>query len=323
MHCGQDLTVFVVTYRVTNFLPKLIDMLLFSRKNWISIFIIPLFSGIARKKRNYSQTDDPHMSQHSSTYGQWVGSWEQGITGNGDHELISHFNNAVCCGSRPAFRTETRDLRPFPFCSVKIVPEQAQIQDSDQSAESKNCTSDPHGPFTPSVSGILGISDTNAECAQHVVFAHGQNWHLYAGLTSRQCKNRNLLEFLDVDAWCESAFNVLVVTKQSSSTPRIQEFGQWANTRQNNLSPPNRFAYLSPLSVVSTTINSKGPSPDTTSMARCGSRNLVRVRANNANATWVWNNSERFNDCVWFCSEKKFSGEEGSVEFAGEREASW
>ena len=40
--------IFVVTYRVTNFLPKLIHMLLFSAgKNWISIFLNPLFSGIA------------------------------------------------------------------------------------------------------------------------------------------------------------------------------------------------------------------------------------------------------------------------------------
>ncbi len=40
---------FVVTYRVTNFLPKLIDMLLFSKeKNWISIFSgFPLFSDFA------------------------------------------------------------------------------------------------------------------------------------------------------------------------------------------------------------------------------------------------------------------------------------
>ncbi len=40
--------IFVVTYRVTNFLPKLVDILLFSaQKNWISIFWIPLFSGVA------------------------------------------------------------------------------------------------------------------------------------------------------------------------------------------------------------------------------------------------------------------------------------
>ena len=47
MHYWQ--VIFVVTYRVTNFLPKLVDMLLFSvKKNWISIFWNPLFSGIAR-----------------------------------------------------------------------------------------------------------------------------------------------------------------------------------------------------------------------------------------------------------------------------------
>ncbi len=43
--------IFVVTFRVTNFFPKLVHMLLFSlEKNWISIFWIPLFSGIAIEK---------------------------------------------------------------------------------------------------------------------------------------------------------------------------------------------------------------------------------------------------------------------------------
>ncbi len=35
--------IFVVTYRVNNFLPKLVDMLFFYRINWISIFGVPLF----------------------------------------------------------------------------------------------------------------------------------------------------------------------------------------------------------------------------------------------------------------------------------------
>ncbi len=40
--------IFVITYRVTNFLPKLVHMLLFSaEKNWISIFGFPLFLGYA------------------------------------------------------------------------------------------------------------------------------------------------------------------------------------------------------------------------------------------------------------------------------------
>ena len=43
--------IFVVTYRGTNFLPKLVNMLLFSMgKNWISIFGFPLFSGYALSK---------------------------------------------------------------------------------------------------------------------------------------------------------------------------------------------------------------------------------------------------------------------------------
>ena len=54
MHCGWVWTFFVVTYRVTNFLPKLVHrlfiyfILFFSmEKNWISMFWIPLFSWIA------------------------------------------------------------------------------------------------------------------------------------------------------------------------------------------------------------------------------------------------------------------------------------
>ncbi len=44
----MSFNIFVITYRVTNFLPKLVDMLLFStEKNWISIFGFPLFSGYA------------------------------------------------------------------------------------------------------------------------------------------------------------------------------------------------------------------------------------------------------------------------------------
>ena len=49
--------IFVVTYRVTNFLPKLIDMLLFSMENWISIFGFPLFSGYARFVRVQNNAD--------------------------------------------------------------------------------------------------------------------------------------------------------------------------------------------------------------------------------------------------------------------------
>ncbi len=42
-------------YRVTNLLPKLIDMLLFSaEKNWISIFWVPLFLGIRQFKHQMS-----------------------------------------------------------------------------------------------------------------------------------------------------------------------------------------------------------------------------------------------------------------------------
>ena len=44
----MNFDIFVVTYRVTNFLPKLVNMPLFSaEKNWISIFCFPLFLGIA------------------------------------------------------------------------------------------------------------------------------------------------------------------------------------------------------------------------------------------------------------------------------------
>ncbi len=47
---STSFNIFVITYRVTNFLPKLIDMQLFStEKNWISIFGFPLFSGYAPK----------------------------------------------------------------------------------------------------------------------------------------------------------------------------------------------------------------------------------------------------------------------------------
>ncbi len=46
---SMSFNIFVITHRVTNFLPKLMDMLLFStgKKNWISIFLIPLFLGVA------------------------------------------------------------------------------------------------------------------------------------------------------------------------------------------------------------------------------------------------------------------------------------
>ena len=44
MHCRQVLTFFVVTYRVTNFLSKLLDMLLFSaEKTEFPFFEIPYF----------------------------------------------------------------------------------------------------------------------------------------------------------------------------------------------------------------------------------------------------------------------------------------
>ncbi len=41
--------IFVITYRGTNFLPKLMDMLLFSTEKELNFhfFLIPLFSGIA------------------------------------------------------------------------------------------------------------------------------------------------------------------------------------------------------------------------------------------------------------------------------------
>ena len=46
---SMSFDIFVVTYRVTNFVPKLVNMLLFStKKNWISIFGFPLFSGYAQ-----------------------------------------------------------------------------------------------------------------------------------------------------------------------------------------------------------------------------------------------------------------------------------
>ncbi len=42
---STSFNIFVVTYSVTNFLPKLVDMLLFSvKKNWISFFPFPYFS---------------------------------------------------------------------------------------------------------------------------------------------------------------------------------------------------------------------------------------------------------------------------------------
>ena len=51
MHCLTSFDIFVVTYRVTNFLPKLVDMfaIIFYRKNWISISWIALFLGIAQE----------------------------------------------------------------------------------------------------------------------------------------------------------------------------------------------------------------------------------------------------------------------------------
>ncbi len=48
IHCWPVLTFYGHQKKRANFLPKLIDMLLFStEKNWISIFFIPLFPGIA------------------------------------------------------------------------------------------------------------------------------------------------------------------------------------------------------------------------------------------------------------------------------------
>ncbi len=50
MHCGWSFDIIIIICRVTNFLPKIVDMLFFfTKKNWISIFWIPLFSGIAGK----------------------------------------------------------------------------------------------------------------------------------------------------------------------------------------------------------------------------------------------------------------------------------
>ncbi len=47
----MSFNIFVVTYRVTNFLTKLVNMLS-GEKNWISIFWIPIFSGIAVKSQS-------------------------------------------------------------------------------------------------------------------------------------------------------------------------------------------------------------------------------------------------------------------------------
>ncbi len=47
--------IFVVTYRVSNFLPKLMDILLFSmEKTEFPFFLIPLFSGITRSAKSPS-----------------------------------------------------------------------------------------------------------------------------------------------------------------------------------------------------------------------------------------------------------------------------
>ena len=48
--------IFVVTYRVTKFLPKLMDMLLFSmEKNWISIFCFPYFPVLPGCTRSHAR----------------------------------------------------------------------------------------------------------------------------------------------------------------------------------------------------------------------------------------------------------------------------
>ena len=51
MHCQGVLTFFMVTYRVSNFLPKLINMLLFSMEKMDFHFLFSLFSGIALVKK--------------------------------------------------------------------------------------------------------------------------------------------------------------------------------------------------------------------------------------------------------------------------------
>ena len=53
---SMSFNIFVVTYRMTNFLPKLFDRLLFSmEKNWISIFDFPIFGCILPSKTGFKQ----------------------------------------------------------------------------------------------------------------------------------------------------------------------------------------------------------------------------------------------------------------------------
>ncbi len=74
MHYPSVLTIFVVTNKVTNFLPKLLDTLLFSmEKNWISIFWIPYFRVLSTMLAARSGTNSPQRRLNLKSSAQhWV-----------------------------------------------------------------------------------------------------------------------------------------------------------------------------------------------------------------------------------------------------------
>ncbi len=99
--------IFVVTYRVTNFLPKLVNMLLFSaEKNWISIFWNPLFLGIA------GRATKPERSNQTFAWG----SWQTGC----DASKEVFFNNANMYAHQECVATQFQDVVSMLLCCGKL-----------------------------------------------------------------------------------------------------------------------------------------------------------------------------------------------------------
>ena len=70
---STSFNIFAITYRVTNFLPKLVHMLLFSmKKNWISFFINSLFFGFARQRPGDRENEWHWRDQYEKKKLPWI-----------------------------------------------------------------------------------------------------------------------------------------------------------------------------------------------------------------------------------------------------------